>query len=408
VNLTCPGVPSLKVKKLKQWAHALGCSDMDRFQRVVRYIQEGADIGCKGEAREPTRSSNAASAYEFSPQVTDAIAEWVTKGYAFGPVNKEEVPVSAKVSGIMVRPKPNGSVRVIQNLSAPKGRSVNDGICKDDFPAKMSSTSAWLKVLNNAGRGCLITKTDWAAAYKHICVPQEDLNLQWFSWAGKYFMELCLIFGSASSAGIFDDVAKLVLDLVCRRANFPRNMVCQHLDDVCAATAAGSPALHRLDAAFQEIAKELGVELAPREDKEKSFTPSTSGVVFRVFYDTVSWIWAIPEEKLNRICNMLADTIEAERVVAKEFRSLAGKLLHVKPLVPAGRFNIDKIMKTYAKAARTEDEVEISGPCRRPLRFWLLFLRVCSGLVDIPRPVGMAAAVALDAFTDAAGGSSGP
>jgi hypothetical protein len=105
----------------------------------------------------------------------------------------------------------------------------------------MSSTSAWLKVLNNAGRGCLITKTDWAAAYKHICVRQEDLNLQWFSWAGKYFMELCLIFGSASSAGIFDDVAKLVLDLVCRRANFPRNMVCQHLDDVCAATAAGSP-----------------------------------------------------------------------------------------------------------------------------------------------------------------------
>ncbi len=160
----------------------------------MRYIQEGADIGCKGEAREPTRSSNAASAYEFGPQVTDAIAEWVTKGYTFGPVNKEEVPASAKVSGIMVRPKPNGSVRVIQNLSAPKGRSVNDGISKDDFPAKMSSTSAWLKVLNNAGRGCLITKTDWAAAYKHICVRQEDLNLQWFSWAGKYFMELCLIF----------------------------------------------------------------------------------------------------------------------------------------------------------------------------------------------------------------------
>jgi hypothetical protein len=31
-------------------------------------------------------------------------------------------------------------------------------------------------------------------------------------------------------------------------------MVCQHLDDVCAAAAAGSQALHRLDAAFQEIA----------------------------------------------------------------------------------------------------------------------------------------------------------
>jgi hypothetical protein len=182
-------------------------------------------------------------------------------------------------------------------------------------------------------------------------------------------------------------------------------MVCQHLDDVCAAAAAGSDALHKLDAAFQEIAADLGVELAPRDDKEKSFAPSTEGVVFGVFYDTVNWTWAIPQEKLGRICNMLADSIEAETVLAKDFRSLAGKLIHVKPLVPAGRFNIDKIMKTYARAARTEGEVEISSACRRQLRFWLLFLRVCSGRVDIPRPVGTLVAGALDAYTDAAGGS---
>ncbi len=142
VNLTCPGKPSIKVKALKQWVRALGCSDESRFERVVRYIQEGADIGCRGEARQPTKSTNAASAYEFGPQVTDAVAEWVKKGYAYGPVTAAQLPATAKISGIMVRPKPNGSVRVILNLSAPKGRSVNDGIDKDEFPAKMSSTGA--------------------------------------------------------------------------------------------------------------------------------------------------------------------------------------------------------------------------------------------------------------------------
>ncbi len=64
----------------------------------------------------------------------------------------DKVPAGAKVSGIMVRPKPNGWVRVILNLSAPKGNSVNDGINKDDFPAKMSSTAAWLEVLDRAGK----------------------------------------------------------------------------------------------------------------------------------------------------------------------------------------------------------------------------------------------------------------
>ncbi len=403
--LVCPGKPSLNSKKIKQWVNALGCSDQAQLKRVIDYIDKGADIGCKGPARGPSRSSNAASAYQFGPQVTDAVAEWVAKGYAYGPVKADQVPESAKVSGIMVRPKPNGSVRVILNLSAPKGNSVNDGIDKDEFPAKMSSTAAWLQVLNEAGKGCLIMKTDWAAAYKHICVREEDTDLQWFCWGGRFFKELCLIFGSASSAGIFDDTAKLVLDLVCRRANFPRKMVCQHLDDVCAAAAAGSHALTALDAAFQELAAELGVELAPRDDPEKSFAPSTEGVVFGIHYDTVKWTWAVPPAKLSRTCSMIKMAIECKEVDAKEFRSLAGKLLHVKPLVPGGRFNIDKIMRTYAAAARTEGMVPISSACRRQLRFWLLFLQVCSGEVDIPRPVGKTTAGALNAFTDAAGGS---
>jgi hypothetical protein len=248
-------------------------------------------------------------------------------------------------------------------------------------------------------------KTDWAAAYKHICVRECDTDLQWFCWAGRFFKELCLIFGSASSAGIFDDTAKLVLDLVCRRADFPRSMVCQHLDDVCAAAAAGSEALGRFDAAFMELAAELGVELAPREDPEKSFAPCTAGVVFGVHYDTAAWTWAIPEEKLAGICNTLRNAIDSDTLEPKTMKSLTGKLIHVKPLVPAGRVNIAKIMKAYAAAARSEEPVKISSACRRQLRFWLLFLQVCSGYVDIPKPVGRPAVGALNAYTDAAGGS---
>ncbi len=42
----------------------------------------------------------------------------------------------------------------------------------------------------------------------------------------------------------------------------------------------------------------------------------------------------------------------------------------------------------------------------RQFRFWYLFLRVCSGRVDIPQPQGRLTAGALDTFTDAAGGST--
>ncbi len=102
---------------------------------------------------------------------------------------------------------------------------------------------------------------------------------------------------------------------------------------------------------------------------------------------------------------MLQAAIESQVIGAKDMRSLAGKLIHVKPLVPAGRFNIDKIMKGYAAAARTEEKVRVSIACRRQLRFWLLFLQVCSGRVSIPALVGTRNSGALEAYTDAAGGT---
>lgn len=102
---------------------------------------------------------------------------------------------------------------------------------------------------------------------------------------------------------------------------------------------------------------------------------------------------------------LIEEALQSDTFPAKDMRSLAGKLLHVKPLVPGGRFNIDKIMRVYKAAAKTEEPISISSACRRQLKFWHLFLQVCSGRVDIPRLPGARSAGALNAYTDAAGGT---
>ncbi len=135
------------------------------------------------------------------------------------------------------------------------------------------------------GCGCWIMPAE-AASWPRRTGRQRTNTSAW-GWKIRFYSgsaggaNISKIFGSASSAGIFDDVAKLVLDLVCRRASFPRRMVCKYLDDVCAAAAAGSTALHWLDTAFQEIARDLGVELAPRDDPEKSFGSKHTGCDLR-------------------------------------------------------------------------------------------------------------------------------
>ena len=231
---------------------------------------------------------------------------------------------------------------------------------------------------------------------------REDTNLQWFEWAGRFFKELCLIFGSASSAGIFDYTAKVVLDLVCRLAGFPADMICQHLDDICAAAAAVKEVLDAFDDTFTAVAKELGVKLAPRDDHNKTFSSCRKGVVFGMEYDTEEWTWQLPEEKKLRIIGAIREVSERTTITDKQAQSLAGKLINIRLLIPAGKYNVDKIMAMLAASSKNK-EVEVDDDCR--LRFWELALLACNGRLSIPDPDSRLPPWAVDIYTDAAGGT---
>jgi hypothetical protein len=409
VNFIQPAKSNICADKLVEMAGKSGLGQDPEVLKVVQWVRHGAEIGCKGRFRAASVSKNTKGAYAAGRQVSDAIAAWVKQGYAFGPVEEDDVPAHAKINSILTRTKPNGSVRIILNLSAPRGFSVNDGIDKDDFPAKMSSTEAWLAVLNRAGRSCSVMKIDFADAYKHVPVAAADTDLQWFEWGGKYFKELCLIFGASSSAGIFDATAKVILRIVAVLAAFPVEQVCQHLDDICAAAAAEETAsLERFDRTFHEVAAFLGVKLASRDDPDKSFRPCKKGVVFGVEYDTLAWTWSIPHEKWARLVLLIMDTLERDCISGRQAKSLVGKLIHIKALLPAAKFNIGHIMRLAATPDGVDLDkvsVAIDAQCKRQLAFWLVLLKACPGNVSIPsptRPVSWAKQV----FTDAAGGST--
>ena len=391
--------------RLRELALQCGYKDLVLLDKVCSDLTFGAVLGCKEPFRAPQRATNAPGAYLEGEKVTDAFADWVSKGFCYGPVPMHLVPADAKFSGIMTRPKPNGSVRVIQNMSAPVNSSVNDGINSADFPTIMSSTTAFLRVINRNRRGAKMVKIDWSDAYKHIAVALRDTCLQWFSWLGMGFKELCLVFGCASSAGIFDRLAKIVLFIVLARSGMSREDVCQHLDDVCGAAPADSSILERFDAEFFAVAEYLGVRLAPRDDPDKSFGPSTSGVVLGVFYDTVDWTWSIKGEKLLRLLHQLQEVLEASEVRQDKIWTINGKILHFRPLIPTGRFNVDEIIKANSFSSNRAAMVPVSDALKAQLWFWHTMLRVCDGRVSIPDPDEPMPPWTLEVYSDAAGGS---
>ena len=95
--------------------------------------------------------------------------------------------------------------------------SVNKGINGDRFKTEMSSTPLWLQSMRHGGIDALLSKLDWES--------KSDLKLQVFKFCNKFFVELRLAFGTASSPALFD-----LLNWAIRRASLSPDMrVCGHL-----------------------------------------------------------------------------------------------------------------------------------------------------------------------------------
>ena len=385
-----------------------GFEDRELLEIVYSDLKYGAKIGCSGKFREPTRSNNAPSAFEFGDRVSDSICEWLKAGYAAGPFELEEIPDDAKISGLMVKLKPTGKARLILNLSAPKGSCVNEGIDKKEYPAKMTSTIKFVKIIHRCGRNCKFTKVDWAAAYKQIRVHLDDHCLQYFEWLGMYFLEVCLIFGGVSSIGIYDRFAKIVLFIVLIRSGMPPSLVVQQIDDVVACGPPDGQLVGKFDKTYTDVANEIGVELAPRDDPEKSFAPSTRGQVLGVWYDSEDWTWWISDEKLNIILNMLKDLILTDKCEQWVLWKICGKLINIMVVIPPGKFNIDQIIianNVHNNKWERKEMVELWPELKDQMRWWILFLQMSNRLMPIPDLNERAPVWSIPIWSDAAGGS---
>ena len=128
------------------------------------------------------------------------------------------------------------------------------------------------------------------------------------------------------------------------------------------------------------------------------------GVVFGVEYDTEEWTWQLPEEKKVRIVMAIRTALGSEEMPSKQVQSLAGKLINIRPLIPAGKFNIDQIMHLLADSSKSE-KVAVSAECKRQLHYWEVAILACNGRLSIPDVKAGLPAWAVDIFTDTAGGT---
>ena len=138
----------------------LAChSDHSFVSALIHSMRSGAHIGYKGP-RSAFRARNLSSAYDHVDTVSAYLSNEYAAGRMAGPFNNTPC-ANLRCSGIGAVPKKSGGIRVIMQLSAPEGHSVNDGIDKDNFSLHYVTVDDAVRLISKYGRGCLLAKADF-------------------------------------------------------------------------------------------------------------------------------------------------------------------------------------------------------------------------------------------------------
>ena len=412
---------------------------------------------------------NSKTIYQFGFQVSDTLQEWVEEGLVAGPLLPDEVEAALgadyTVNPMGAKQKDNGKIRITVDASSPHDvdesvpswiwspqlpGSVNSTIDIEQFPARMSSVTKFVKTLWRAGRGALVCKIDWCSAFKHQHVAKDDLKLQVLEWGGRMFVELRLMFGGRSSVGIYNDLAVCFLNSVCKISGMSRGDVEQHLDDVLGVGPPGENSqVHVFFKTYLEEAARVGVRIDSSGNVDKVQAPATRVTALGVEFDTVAWTWRFKAAKLARIMRHLQSIVMGEdqeframqsitgklfdtvawtwrfkaaklaRIMRhlqsivmgedQEFRamqSITGKLVDVRGLVRGGKYNLLLFLQASNLDLKPYEVVVPSSGLQEQARWWMVALLEADRHSSILHPEPPIPSNALEAWTDAAGGSS--
>ena len=184
-----------------------GHPDRQLVAYLLRGFTHGFDLGFRGVFTEPdSRPRNLASARPHRELLDAAIRTEVERGHTAGPFSVPPFSIT-HCSPIGAVPKPDGSIRVIFDLSSPRGNAVNEHISQEEYSCSYASLDEAVRLVASHGVGAFMGKLDIRHAFRLCPVRRELWPLLCFQWEGGFYVDMVLPFGGRSSPAIFNDFA---------------------------------------------------------------------------------------------------------------------------------------------------------------------------------------------------------
>ena len=179
--------------------------DQEYRRYIIAGLQEGFRIGFNYKGQKGCRkaTSNMVSTMQKPEIIREYLSKECAEGWVLDPLPPELFPC-VQISRVGVIPKGStGKWRLILDLSAPGGFSVNDNIDETLCSLSYISIEDAVQEIMAKGQGAQLAKIDIQSAYSNIPVHPEDWNLLGMVWENSLFIDTTLPFGLRSAPKIF-------------------------------------------------------------------------------------------------------------------------------------------------------------------------------------------------------------
>ena len=336
----------------------------------MKGINEGFDIGFRGP-RENTYTGNLKSAFEHPDVIADYVKKETQEGRIGGPFTVPPCEgFRCSPIGAVQKSDPS-KFRIIMNLSAPKGNSINDYIPKEDFSLSYITVDDAVNHILEVGKGAILSKVDVEAAFRCVPIKPSQWNLTGFEWDGLYYYDKVLSMGGRSSPYIFNAIAEAA-EYICK-FNYRVSRLIHLLDDFLAIDKPDeeSKSLERILQAF----KDLGIPVNPN----KVFGPCTCLEFLGIVLDTILMEARLSKEKVEDLKEKLQDFQGKKKVTQLEILSLVGSLSFACKVITPGRSFLSRLIAKAYSVQELHHLVRTSKDLREDCRIWLKFLEDWNG-----------------------------
>lgn len=174
---------------------------------IIQAILHGFRLGFDyGMVQLRSTSRNMQSAEENPEVVEQYLAKECGLGRVVGPL-KPDGRIHVSRFGVIPKSHQLGKWRLIVDLSASRGFSVNDSILSELCSLSYALVDEAVQRIMGCSQGALLAKLDIESAYRIIPVQPDDRLLLGMVWKGSLYVDTALPFGLRSAPKLFNALA---------------------------------------------------------------------------------------------------------------------------------------------------------------------------------------------------------